>query len=151
MATPKKILCACLGNSDRSPFMKALLEQMLRNQGRTDIVVESAGVSDSAKKGGPAPKIAQALAPTYGIDLSGHNRRHIETLDLSDFDLIIAAAKEVQGALVGAGADAEIICLELHGGANAWMSQNPAKVEAMVHSISDALLREVVAYKFRVE
>lgn len=150
MAKEMKVLCVCLGNSDRSPFMKALLEQMLRNQGRTDVTVDSAGVSDSAKKGGPAPKIAQALAPTYGVDLSTHCRKHIDDTKLYDYNLFVVAEKEVQTALVAAGVEEEIICLELHGAANAWMSQNPAKVEAMIHSIYSALLSEVIAYKFRI-
>lgn len=151
MAKPTNVLCVCLGNSDRSPFMKAFLEQMLRNQGTTGVNVESAGVSEHAKKGGPAPAIACRLAATYGLDLSGHDRRHVDSTGLGSFDLIIAAEKEVQGAIVGHPEynGQEIICLELHGAANAWMVQNPAKVAAMVHTISDALYREVISYKFQ--
>jgi len=146
-----RIAALCLGNSDRSPFIKAFLEQMLRNRGRNDVIVASAGVADSAKKGGPAPEIARKLAPTYGLDLSDHERRHVDVIDLGSFDLIIAAEKEVQAAIVSHPDydGQEIICLELDGAANAWMVQNPEKVRAMIHTISDALYREVIAYKFQ--
>lgn len=141
----------CLGNSDRSPFIKAFLDQMLNNQGRTGIIVASGGVADSAKKGGPAPEIARQLAPTYGLDLSAHRRLHVDDAYLGSFDLIIAAEKEVQAAIVSHPDynGQEIICLELDGAANAWMVQNPEKVRAMIHTISDALYREVIAYKFQ--
>jgi protein-tyrosine-phosphatase len=151
MEVPKKILCVCLGNSDRSPFMAKILGQLLENQDRNDIVVESAGVSDSAKSGTGAPPLSIAAAPTYGIDLSYHRKRHVSQVDLHSFDLIIAAEKEVQGMLVGDyGVKAEIICLELAGASNPWMSQNPRKIDGMIAAIYSALVTEVIQYKFRV-
>lgn len=149
MSEVKKILCSCLGNSDRSPVMRAQLELMLRNQGTEGIEIISAGVLDSAKSGGGAPDLSISIAPTYGIDLSTHRKQHISSLDLGSFDLVIAADKEVQAELMGAGVKAEIICLELNGASNAWKAQNPRKVEDMFHSIHNALLREVISYKFR--
>lgn len=129
--------------------MRALLELMLKNQGYENVNIVSAGVVDSAKSGGPAPSLSVEIAPTYGIDLSEHRKKHVSDLDLDAFDFAIAAEKEVQSALMEAGFKGEIICLELHGGANAWKSENPRKVEEMFWSIHAALLREVISYKFR--
>ena len=151
MAQQMKILCACLGNGDRSPYMKAFLEQMLANQGRNDVVIDSAGVLETAKSGGEAPALPVKLAPTYGLDLSSHRKKHVSDLELNSYDLIIVADKRVQEALViEYGVPAEIICLELEGANNAWMSQNSRKVEAMIAQIQYALTVEVIQYKFRV-
>jgi protein-tyrosine-phosphatase len=131
--------------------MALILKQLLKNQGRDDIIVESAGVSDSAKSGAGAPPLSIAAAPTYGFDLSSHRKQHVSQVDLHDFGLIIAAEKEVQGMLVGDhGVKAEIICLELSGASNPWMSQNPRKIDGMIAAIYSALVTEVIQYKFRV-
>tara|TARA_B100000508_G_C11396584_1_gene246112 strand:- start:73 stop:474 length:402 start_codon:yes stop_codon:yes gene_type:complete len=130
--------------------MRGLLELLLKNQGTHDIVIESAGVGESSKQHKPAPTPSQVLAPTYGIDLSSHRTRHVGEVDLSSFDLFIAADKHVQTELRELGVIGEIICLELEGAANAWQAENPAKVERMIHTIYQALLREVISYKFRV-
>ena len=144
------ILCICLGNSDRSPVIRGLLELMLRNQGRNEVVVESAGVLDSAKSGEGAPALAIAIAPTYGIDLTNHRKRHLSTVDLATINFVVAADKETMAHLIESGVKQEIICLELDGAKNAWKSQNPHKLEAMFWAISDALYREVISYKFRM-
>lgn len=145
-----KILCVCLGNSDRSPYMKAFLEQMLSNQGRKDVVVDSAGVLDSARSKDGVPALSVQLAPTYGLDLSEHKRKHVDELDINEYDLIIAADKRVQEDLVNRDVKAEIICLDLEGSNNAWMSKNTRKVEAMIAWIQYTLIIEVIQYKFRV-
>lgn len=150
MTQVTNILCVCLGNGDRSPFMAALLKQMLDNQGIRNVPVESAGVMEGMKEGGQAPLLSVQAAPTYGIDLSTHKKRHVSSLNLADFDLLIAADKETQACLLTYNKEgAEIICLELDGAANAWQTQNPRKVDDMIVSIYAALLREVIQYRFR--
>ena len=150
MSEIKKVLCVCYDNRDRSPFMKGLLENMLKNQGTdTDgIEVDSAG-TDLSIRGGPAPKLSVELGPTYGVDLSRYRRKSIGDLWVHGFDLVIAADKETMAAIVEKGYKKEIVCLELDGAKNAWRSQDPRKVEEMIWSISDALLRYVISYKFR--
>lgn len=147
-----KILCACLGNSDRSPFMEAFLKQMLTQQGKQNITVNSCGVLDSAKSGGGAPELSVKAAPTYGLDLSSHSRTHVGSLtyDLNEYDLAIVAEKAVQIELVNRGYTGEVICLELEGAANAWGSKNPRKIDEMIVAVYTTLMREVLQYKFRV-
>jgi len=48
----KKVLCVCLGNSDRSPVMAAVLGMYLKSAGH-ETEVQSAGTLEFCKKGGP--------------------------------------------------------------------------------------------------
>lgn len=153
MAQQIRVLCACLGNNDRSPYMKGFLEQMLENQGRNNVTVDSAGVFESAKRSGGAPEFSVKLAPTYGIDLSDHRKKHVEKCELSDYDLIVAADLQVMQALYleHGVKKTEIICLDLEGADNAWLSRDPRKIEAMIVSIMYKIAVCVIQYKFRVE
>ena len=151
--TRMRILCACLGNSERSPFMAAILAQLLRNQGKNDILVESAGVLNTIVKGDPAPPLSIAAGRTYGLRLDLHRKKHI--IDIVDFDaveLIVAADKETQAALLPYNTkNVEVICLNLDGRSNPWKSQNPRNFDDMITDIYAALIREVIQYRFRVE
>jgi len=99
----KKVLCVCIGNSDRSPVMAAVLGMLLKNAGH-DVICESAGISENAR-GGKAAQHGTAAAKKIGLDLSGHSRRHIGALDLTSYDLFICASDEIAGAVIEAGAD----------------------------------------------
>ncbi len=99
-----KILCACIGNSDRSPLMAAVLGMFLKNAGHA-CVVESAGIGENAATGGPAAPFAIAAAKRIGLDLSGHKRRRTNSLDLKSYDLIVCASDEVAGQIIKDGGD----------------------------------------------
>jgi len=146
----QNILCACIGNKDRSPIVAAFLAQMLKNQGcdMSTITIESAGVSQTAKAGAPAPELAVNSAKTFGLNTSNHRQRYAGNLDMAKYDLAIAADFTAQLGLVELGFKGEIICLNLEGKDNAWMSQNQRKVDDMVVSIMTAVAREVMQYKF---
>ncbi len=92
-----KILCLCLGNSDRSPVMAAVLSMYLRNAGH-DVICESAGISDGAKQG-CASSYAVTAMKRIGIDLSNHCRKHISELKLEEYDLFVVVNDEVAGRL----------------------------------------------------
>ncbi|MSR71331.1 MAG: hypothetical protein EXS50_01480 [Candidatus Taylorbacteria bacterium] len=98
------ILCVCIGNSDRSPVMAAVLAMFLKNAGH-DVNCESAGVSESAAKGGPAPSFAVFASKRIGLDISGHSRRRTTSLDLKSYDLIVCVSDEVAGQIIAQGAD----------------------------------------------
>lgn len=71
----KHILFVCTGNTCRSPMAEAVLRHLAEEEGRDDIVVESAGLA--AWPGAPASDYAiQALAEA-GIDLRGHRARQL--------------------------------------------------------------------------
>lgn len=86
----KKVLCVCLGNSDRSPLMAAVLKLFLEKAGH-QVQVESAGVLEFTKLGGPASQCAMTSAKRIGLDLSSHNKCWVRSLDLSQYDLFVCA------------------------------------------------------------
>lgn len=95
----KKILCVCIGNSDRSPVMAAVLKLYLGERA----YCESAGISENAALGGPASQFAISAARKIGLDISDHQKRQVANLDLSQYDLIICASDELAGQIVRAG------------------------------------------------
>lgn len=103
MAT-KKILCVCIGNSDRSPVMAAVLGMFLKNSGH-DVTCESAGVNENSAKGGCAGEFAVHAAKRIGLDISGHCKRRIDGLDIKSYDLIVTVSDEVAAKVIEAGAD----------------------------------------------
>jgi protein-tyrosine-phosphatase len=151
MTDYKHILCACLGNSDRSPFMASFLQKMLEWQDLS-VKVSSAGVLESTKEGDPAPEISVKAACTYGINLSDHYKKHYSQIaDLDTVDLIVVADKECQASMLGVIPGVEIICLNLDGRSNAWKTQNPRNVDDMIADVIKTLITEVIQWRFRGE
>lgn len=101
---PRKILCVCVGNADRSPAMATILQMYLHCNGLSTIC-ESAGLSPNADKGGPAPEHVRTACQRIGINMSNHKRRHIKSVNLGEFDLIITVNDEVAAKVIEAGAD----------------------------------------------
>ena len=99
-----KILCVCIGNSDRSPVMAAVLGMYLSNA-RHEVSCESVGISEHATKGGCATKFAVEAAKRIGLDISNHRKRHINAVNLADYDLIICANEVIAEKIIEAGAD----------------------------------------------
>lgn len=103
MDHPKKVLCVCIGNSDRSPVFAAVLNMMLKDT-KYIVAVASAGISEHARSGKAAP-FGLAAAKRIGLDLSGHVRCHISQFDLNLCDLIVCMSDEIANAVIDAGAD----------------------------------------------
>ena len=80
----KRILFVCAGNTCRSPMAEAMTNDMLA----PEVEAESAGVS--ARSRGAANKHAIEVMKQSGLDISGHKPRHVSSLSLGDFDLIVA-------------------------------------------------------------
>ncbi len=102
----KKILCVCYGNSDRSPAMVAVLGMFLKNAGH-EVIVGSAGAGPSAKKGGTASIYALTACRLIGLDITGHQRRHVSQVNLGEYDLIVATDDFVVAMLLEQGVDIE--------------------------------------------
>ncbi len=99
----RKVLCVCIGNSDRSPVMAAVLGMLLHNT-MHNILCESAGISEHAR-GGTAAPFGLKAAKRIGLDLSEHSRRHISAMDLKEYELIVCVSDTVAAAVIEAGAD----------------------------------------------
>ena len=85
----EKVLCVCLANSSRSPMMQAVLQQHLG----AGFQVESAGVRKQGAGSGANQRSIQCMNER-GIDLTGHTRRYIGELDLSQYSWIVCAGPD---------------------------------------------------------
>ena len=93
-----KVLCVCLANSSRSPMMQAVLQEHLG----AAFQVESAGlIAQGAGRGANERSIL--CMKERGIDLTGHIRRYIDDLDLSQYSWIVCVgpdeAEKVRAAI----------------------------------------------------
>lgn len=83
----KRIMFICTGNSCRSVMAKTIFEKRLKEIGRSDIEVMSAGVTHSFIMG--ASPETQKLLKEEGIDVSGHRSQRIDPKMLKRCDLIL--------------------------------------------------------------
>lgn len=84
MTEELKILFVCYGNICRSP----MAEGFANNLPGGGIRAESAGIGTSPGKA--TPEAVETMKQTYGIDVSGHDARHINDLILEEHDYVIA-------------------------------------------------------------
>ena len=83
-----RVLFVCTGNICRSPMAEAMARAMLKERGRADIVVSSAGTSASV--GSPASEGAYLVGIEKGFDLSAHLASQLTEELVEDADLILA-------------------------------------------------------------
>jgi protein-tyrosine-phosphatase len=76
-----RVVFVCAGNTCRSPMAEALLKRALKTRGRSDIAVESAGLS--ATPGAPASRNACLAMKELGIQLDLHRARPLYEMDLT--------------------------------------------------------------------
>lgn len=90
MAKIKKILLVCTGNSCRSIMAEGLLKKALKDLGKNNIEVTSAGVN--AIDGiAPTRETIEAMKKE-GIDVSGFRSKRLTDKDIYDADLILVMA-----------------------------------------------------------
>jgi len=123
--------------------MAAVLKIYLKNAGY-DVVVESAGVLESAKQDGGASKFAIVAASVIGLDVSCHKRRHINSLNLDDYDLFVCATDEIAFKLVEAGVDRNKM-FNAHV-KNPWPLQFQQDYEPTMIAILGAMYKVVARY-----
>jgi protein-tyrosine-phosphatase len=82
-----KILFVCSGNTCRSPLAEAITRRLIKESGRTDITVSSAGTS--AWEGSPASDGAMLVGMERGLDLSEHRSRPLNAEILRETDLVL--------------------------------------------------------------
>ena len=139
----KKVLCVCIGNSDRSPVMAAVLCMFLRNTGYTRII-ESAGIGESAAKGGEAATFAVTATKRIGLDISTHSRRHVDSLNLGEYDLVVTASDEIAAVMIQKGVDIKKIYNAQIS--NPWPVQFQEDYDATFATILTAMYRVVTRY-----
>ena len=90
MASTEKnsVLFVCTGNICRSPLAEGIFRHLAENAGRTDIVIDSAGIGGWHEGEAPDPR-SRAIAKQHGIDLSGQRARQIVADDFQRFSRIL--------------------------------------------------------------
>jgi len=83
----KKVLFVCTGNSCRSVMAQEYLKKLLRDQGRIDVEVDSAGMM-ALEGGGVSEETRQVLA-AEGIDASGHRAKKLTKALVDESDIIL--------------------------------------------------------------
>lgn len=139
----RKILCVCIGNSDRSPVMAAVLGMFLKNAGH-EVTCESAGIGENAAKGGCAAEFAVVAAKRIGLDISGHCKRRITSLDLAEYDLIVVASDAIAVDVMKAGGDLKKIYNAQI--TNPWPCQFQEDYDGTVAQVLTAMYRVVAHY-----
>lgn len=94
VARKKNIIFVCTGNSCRSVMAKAMLEKKLKEKGRDDVEVSSAGLMMISGLGASAE--TKEVLRQEGIDVSGHHSQRLtkEMLDKSDIILVMERVHE---------------------------------------------------------
>lgn len=87
------VLFVCYGNHARSPMAEGLARRYLGK----GIRVESAGIHPLFE--GAADEAVRLLKNEYGVDISSHRPRHINSLEIADFDIIIVLDSAVRDFL----------------------------------------------------
>jgi protein-tyrosine-phosphatase len=110
------ILCLCTGNTCRSPMLATLVRAALRNAGRTDVTVVSAGTG--AISGMPASDGAQRAMNRRGLVLDQHRSQSLADIDPAAVRRVYAMSAHHAAAARSQGVPAEriVIVNEAQGG-----------------------------------
>lgn len=99
MPTTKRVLIVCTGNTCRSPMAEALARSITGGS----VQVESAGIE--AADGMPATEHAVTVMAERGADITNHRSRSIESVDVSQFDVVVAMTPWIADRLRRIGVD----------------------------------------------
>jgi len=145
-----RVLCVCSGNSDRSPFMAAVLRMLLQKAGYHSVSVSSAGAGDHVLKGGASRQMV-AMARTIGIDLSKHEKRAITSKD-KEYDLYLVVNDDIATrALTKMGTAAPASKMHSVDIKNPWPTLDPKAYQETAADIMAAMFRVMVLFFSSIE
>lgn len=91
----KKILFVCLANMCRSPMAEAILKDIVAKDRKLTVSIDSAAMTDQYT-GAFAVLGAVKEMQKRGLDITKHVSKPIDTLNLSEYDLILTMEKRQQ-------------------------------------------------------
>lgn len=92
----RSILIICVGNICRSPMAEAVFKHTLKENGKGDVAVRSAGIG--ALVGAEADSNAQRTVNKVGLDISSHRAVQVqkEMVDQADLILVMEGAHKIE-------------------------------------------------------
>jgi protein-tyrosine phosphatase len=98
-----RVLFVCMGNICRSPTAEGVMAELLREAGRDDVELDSAGTG-GWHAGSPPDERATAAAAQRGIELTGAARQ-VRASDFDEFDLLVAMDRDNRDDLLALAPD----------------------------------------------
>jgi len=98
-----RVLFVCMGNICRSPTAEGVMAALLREEGRDDVELDSAGTG-GWHAGSPPDERATEAARRRGIVLEGAARQ-VRASDFADFDLLVAMDRDNRDDLLALAPD----------------------------------------------
>lgn len=102
LATARRLLFVCTGNTCRSPLAAALARARAEEEGTGEVEVRSAGIR--ASRGAPVSEGSEEVAGEVGLDLSRHAATPLdrELLDWADLVLCMGVSHRLEVERLGA-------------------------------------------------
>src|SRR6476469_4112307 len=98
-----RVLFVCMGNICRSPTAEGVMAALLREEGRDDVELDSAGTGGWHAGSAPDERATEA-ARRRGIVLQGAARQ-VRASDFADFDLLVAMDRDNRDDLLALAPD----------------------------------------------
>jgi len=96
---PRSVLFVCTRNACRSPIAHALANEHFRRR----VFIDSVGLNPGTLDG-----FSVAAMSELRLDISGHEPKSIDDVDLSDFDILITLTPESREELLARIGDSDI-------------------------------------------